>query len=189
MIARVRALKEPFVLVAGYGRAGRRLARSLDAIDRRFVVVDVAQDRIDELALEPFRVDVPALAIDARNPDHLLLAGLGNPACATVVALTGDDGPSLAAVAGAVLREVRGLPGIGNVTSTSSLVRPELIVRPDFARAADLGVTSAAIADTLRVATAGDYEQALERVWAISEQGYNISSRFVILANLGDLEL
>ena len=33
-----------------------------------------------------------------------------------------------------------------------------------------------------------DYEQALERVWAISEQGYNISSRFVILY-LGDLEL
>ena len=94
--SRVRALQEPFVLVAGYGRAGRRLARSLDAIDRRFVVVDVAQDRIDELALEPFRVDVPALAIDARNPDHLLLAGLGNPACATVVALTGDDEVNLA---------------------------------------------------------------------------------------------
>ena len=34
-----------------------------------------------------------------------------------------------------------------------------------------------------------DYEQALARVRAISEQGYNISSRFVILANLGDLEL
>ena len=39
-------------------------------------------------------------------------------------------------------------------------MRPELIVRPDFARAADLGVTSAAIADTLRIATAGDYDQA-----------------------------
>jgi len=32
-------------------------------------------------------------------------------------------------------------------------VRPELIVRPDSARAADLGVTSQAIADTLRIAT------------------------------------
>jgi len=43
-------------------------------------------------------------------------------------------------------------------------VRPELIVRPDFARAADLGVTSAAIADTLRIATAGDYDQALPKL-------------------------
>ena len=48
--------------------------------------------------------------------------------------------------------------GIGNVTSSASLVRPEIIVRPDFARAADLGVTAASIGETVRVATAGDYE-------------------------------
>jgi multidrug efflux pump subunit AcrB len=58
-----------------------------------------------------------------------------------------------------VERELRTIPGIGNVTSSASLVRPELVVRPDFARAADLGVTTAAIADTLRIATAGDYDQ------------------------------
>ena len=63
-----------------------------------------------------------------------------------------------------VERELRTIPGIGNVTSTASLVRPELIVRPDFARAADLGVTSAAIADTLRIATAGDYDQGLAKL-------------------------
>jgi multidrug efflux pump subunit AcrB len=50
------------------------------------------------------------------------------------------------------------------VTSTSSLQRPELVVRPDAARAADLGVTSAAIAETLRIATAGDYTQALAKL-------------------------
>jgi len=114
--SRVRALKEPFVLVAGYGRAGRRLARSLDAIGRRFVVVDVAQDRIDELALEPFRVDAPALAIDARNPDHLMLAGLGSPACATVVALTGDDEANLAVTMAAALQRP-GLPVIARAES------------------------------------------------------------------------
>jgi len=43
-------------------------------------------------------------------------------------------------------------------------VRPELVVRTDFARAADLGVTSAAIADTLRIATAGDYDQSLAKL-------------------------
>ncbi len=43
-------------------------------------------------------------------------------------------------------------------------MRPELIVRPDSARAADLGVTSAAIADTLRVALAGDYDQGLAKL-------------------------
>jgi multidrug efflux pump subunit AcrB len=52
-------------------------------------------------------------------------------------------------------------------------------VRPDFAKAADLGVTSAAISDTLRVATLGDYDQALPKL--------NLSERQVpIVVKLGD---
>ncbi|KFI08545.1 efflux RND transporter permease subunit [Massilia sp. BSC265] len=61
-------------------------------------------------------------------------------------------------------RELRTLQGIGNVSSSASLVRPEIIVRPDFARAADLGVTAAAIGETVRVATAGDYDIALAKM-------------------------
>jgi len=34
-------------------------------------------------------------------------------------------------------------------------------VKPDFARAADLGVTTAAIGEALRIATIGDYDVAL----------------------------
>ena len=37
-------------------------------------------------------------------------------------------------------------------------------MRPDFARAADLGVTATAIGETLRVATAGDYDQSLPKL-------------------------
>ncbi len=81
-----------------------------------------------------------------------------------VLVLAGEDGRVLGDHARLVERELRSIPGIGGVTSTSSLVRPELVVRPDFARAADLGVTSAAIADTLRIATAGDYDQALPKL-------------------------
>ena len=97
-------------------------------------------------------------------PGTRLKIGLGGSSEKYVLVLAGEDGPTLAAHASRVERELRTLPGIGNVTSTSSLVRPELIVRPDFARAADLGVTSAAIADTLRIATAGDYDQALAKL-------------------------
>jgi multidrug efflux pump subunit AcrB len=78
--------------------------------------------------------------------------------------LASEDGQVLAAYAKEVERELRLIPGLGNVTSTSSLVRPELTVRPDFGRAADLGVSSAAIADTLRIATAGDYDQGLAKL-------------------------
>ena len=97
-------------------------------------------------------------------PGARVKVGFGGSSEKYVLVLAGEDGNVLGAHAREVERELRGIPGIGNVTSTSSLVRPELIVRPDFARAADLGVTSAAIADTLRIATAGDYDQALPKL-------------------------
>ena len=81
-----------------------------------------------------------------------------------VLVLASEDGRVLAEHARQVERELRTIPGIGSVTTTASLVRPEIAIRPDFARAADLGVTSAAIADTLRIATAGDYDQGLAKL-------------------------
>ena len=78
--------------------------------------------------------------------------------------LKSDDAAALATVTREVERELRSLQGIGNVSSSASLVRPEIIVRPDFARAADLGVTAASMGETVRVATAGDYDQALAKL-------------------------
>ena len=97
-------------------------------------------------------------------PGARIKVGLAAAGAKYVLVLAGEDGHTLTEHARLVERELRTLPGIGNVTSTSSLVRPELIVRPDFARAADLGVTSAAIADTLRIATRGDYDQSLPKM-------------------------
>ena len=78
--------------------------------------------------------------------------------------LRSEDPVALSAAAQQVVRELRGLRGIGNVNSSASLVRPEIIVRPDFARAAELGVTAAAIGETVRVATAGDYDINLTKL-------------------------
>ena len=90
--------------------------------------------------------------------------GLGASGEKYILVLTGEDPQALATAARAVERDLRTIPGLGSVASTASLIRPEIAVRPDFARAADLGVTSAAIADTLRIATAGDYETALAKL-------------------------
>jgi multidrug efflux pump subunit AcrB len=97
-------------------------------------------------------------------PGARINVGFGGSAEKYILVLAGEDGAALSAHAQRVATELRTIPGIGNVTSTSSLQRPELVVRPDFARAADLGVTSAAIADTLRIATAGDYDQGLAKL-------------------------
>ncbi|WP_334187590.1 efflux RND transporter permease subunit [Noviherbaspirillum sp.] len=78
--------------------------------------------------------------------------------------LRSEDPLALSQTAQKVERELRTLQGVGNVSSSASLVRPEIIVRPDFARAADLGVTAASIGETVRVATAGDYETNLPKM-------------------------
>ena len=93
---KVSRLREPFVLIVGYGRTGELLGRAFDAMGRRFVVVDVENGRIDALDLDPNHADVPGLVADARDPSHLGVAGIGNPHCEAVLALTSDDEANLA---------------------------------------------------------------------------------------------
>lgn len=100
----------------------------------------------------------------AALPGARVNVGFGGSNEKYVLVLVSENGEALAEHALKVERELRTLPGIGNVTTSASLVRPELVIRPDFARAAELGVTSAAIADTLRIATAGDYDQDLPKL-------------------------
>jgi multidrug efflux pump subunit AcrB len=117
------------------------------------------------------RGGVSKQAIEAQLRDALVAVpgarikvGFGGSAEKLLLVLAGEDGRVLAEHAKLVEKDLRTIPGIGAVTSTLSLVRPEVVVRPDFARAADLGVTSAAIADTLRIALSGDYDQALAKL-------------------------
>jgi len=81
-----------------------------------------------------------------------------------VLALTSEDATALQNAASAVEKDLRKIQGLGNIASSAALVRPEIIVKPDFAKTADFGVTSAAIGETLRIATIGDYEQFLPKL-------------------------
>ncbi|WP_276306943.1 efflux RND transporter permease subunit [Novosphingobium sp. PC22D] len=81
------------------------------------------------------------------------------------VTLAGDDGNLLSATAKSLESEIRNnIQGIGNVTSSAALQRPEIQLIPDYARAAQLGVTSQDIGDVMRVATYGDYSQNLPKL-------------------------
>ncbi|WFP49444.1 efflux RND transporter permease subunit [Methylomonas sp. EFPC3] len=90
--------------------------------------------------------------------------GLGASGEKYVLVLSGDDPQALYSAARAVERDLRTIPGLGSIASSAALVRPEIAVRPDFARAADLGVTTAALAETLRIATVGDYDWSLSKL-------------------------
>ena len=78
--------------------------------------------------------------------------------------LAGSDAAVLEAAAAALEPQLRGLRGIGNVTSSAALQRPEIRLDPDAARTAALGVTASAAADALRIATYGDYSTSLPKL-------------------------
>jgi voltage-gated potassium channel len=119
---RVLRLGEPFVLVAGYGRAGELLGHALDGLGRRLVVVDTSPERIDAIELDAFHADVPGLAADARDPGHLAVAGLGSPRCEAVVALTDDEEVNLSVVMTAALLRPD-VPVIARATSRTMAER------------------------------------------------------------------
>ncbi|GLQ91493.1 efflux RND transporter permease subunit [Dyella acidisoli] len=78
--------------------------------------------------------------------------------------LGGNDAASLETVAAELEKQLRTLHGIGNVTSSAALQRPEVQYRIDPARAAALGVTGQATADAVRIGTYGDYSTSLPKL-------------------------
>lgn len=80
------------------------------------------------------------------------------------IVLAGNDPEVLTTAAREVEAAVRTLPGLGSVSSTASLLQPEVIITPDPARAADLGVTTVDIATAARIATSGDFVQRLAKL-------------------------
>jgi multidrug efflux pump subunit AcrB len=78
--------------------------------------------------------------------------------------LASDDPHRLMEAAQALERDLRTIPGLGSISSSAALLRPELVIVPDPARAADLGVATADIAEAARIATTGDYRQRLAKL-------------------------
>ncbi|WP_348944036.1 efflux RND transporter permease subunit [Chitinibacter sp. FCG-7] len=97
-------------------------------------------------------------------PGARVKIGLGQSGEKLQMIIKSDDPESLALAAKNVEQDLRTLQGVGAITSSASLVRPEVIIRPDMGKAADLGVTGLAIANTIRVATVGDFDTALAKL-------------------------
>jgi len=80
------------------------------------------------------------------------------------IGLAGPDPVKLLEAAKAVEAGMRGIPGLSGVSSTASLLQPEILIVPDPARAADLGVSTVDIAEAARIATIGDFRQNLPKL-------------------------
>ena len=80
------------------------------------------------------------------------------------ISLVGKDSQQLALAGRSVESALRSIPGLGSVASTASLLTPEIVIVPDAARAADLGVSTVDIAAAARIATSGDFRRNLAKL-------------------------
>ena len=75
------------------------------------------------------------------------------------VTLTGNDPALLDRSAQQVVAEMRGMPELRQARIDGGLQRPEITIKPRLDLASELGVTTAALSETIRIATLGDIDQ------------------------------
>ncbi|MFT3778252.1 MAG: efflux RND transporter permease subunit [Ottowia sp.] len=164
--ARARLLRNPcvksvYTTVGGGSAGGDPFATSNPDVRKATLTIQLSP-RAERPKKQVVEADLRQLLSDL--PGVRSKVGLGGSGEKYILVLQGEDPNALSLAARGVEADLRTLPGLGSITSTASLVRPEIAVQPDFARAADLGVTSQAIAETLRVATVGDYDAQLPKL-------------------------
>lgn len=90
--------------------------------------------------------------------------GGGNTGEKLDITLASDNADLLTETANNVEVQMPGLKGIGNDSSSTAIEQPEVQITPDFAKAAQLGVTSEALSDAIRYATYGGYSTTLPKL-------------------------
>jgi len=105
-------------------------------------------------------------------PGARFALGGGGPGEKMELILASDNVRALTMSAQTLERELRGVGSLSNISSTASLERPEIIIRPDAERAAERGVTTATIGEVVRIATSGDFDGQVARLNLDNRQVY-----------------
>jgi hydrophobic/amphiphilic exporter-1 (mainly G- bacteria), HAE1 family len=79
------------------------------------------------------------------------------------IVLKSDDANALTQTSRDLTNQMRGIPGLTDVTSGAAILRPEIRILPNLVRAADQGVSVQVIANTALIATLGDSDANLPR--------------------------
>ncbi|MCL1621622.1 efflux RND transporter permease subunit [Ralstonia pseudosolanacearum] len=129
---------------------------------RRATMTLVLAPRGERLAQADIETQVRRALVNV--PGARFSLGVGGPGEKMSLILASEDTAALKATGQALERQLRGVPGLTNITSTASLERPEIVVRPSAQRAAEQGVTTAAIGETVRIATNGDFDPQVAKL-------------------------
>lgn len=150
IIRKLPEVKDVFMSVGGDDVTSATLTVDLVARDKRELKQVAVEQKIREKlkALSGVRVTV----------------GGGNSGEKLELTLASDNPDLLTQTAQNVENQLRTLKGIGNVSSDAAIEQPEIQIHPDKALAASFGVTSEALADTIRYATYGGYSSGLPKL-------------------------
>ncbi|AIQ93564.1 MULTISPECIES: efflux RND transporter permease subunit [Methylobacterium] len=116
------------------------------------------------------QVDAEVAAILREEPDLRFWALREGGQRDLALIIAGPDKAVVAEVAAKLQREAQRVPHLVNVMSTAPLDRTEVRIRPKPAVAADLGVSTDTIAETVRVGTIGDIGMNLAKFNATDRQ-------------------
>jgi len=97
-------------------------------------------------------------------PGARVTVGIGESGEKLQITLASDDANALTSASQQLQQQLRTLKGVGNITSSASLQRPEVQIIPDVDKAAELGVTVESIAQVIRVATSGDFTNTMPKL-------------------------
>ena len=117
--------------------------------DRELTSTEFEKDRAPRLAQVP----------DARINFQSQHGGGGGSSRDISITLGSDDPKKLEDVGNRLLAEMARVKEIRSPRVEGNLQRPEIVIRPRFALAAQLGVTTQALSQSIRVATLGEIDQ------------------------------
>ena len=119
---------------------------------------DRARSSIDfERQTQPLLNAIPDARISFQNNNG------GGGGRAVSVMLAGDDPEKLTLAANQVADAMKTLPNLRGPRVEGDMPRPEIVVTPRPGVAADLGITTATLSQTIRIATLGDIDQNLAK--------------------------
>lgn len=116
----------------------------------------ISQQQFEQQTRQQFR-QIPGARISFLSQE-----GVGSSKDLSVV-LESENSTALNQVSEALTRQMQQLPDLVEVTSSASLVQPEILIQPDPARAGDQDVAVETIARTASIAMLGDTEANLAK--------------------------
>ncbi len=140
---------------------GKLLGGTDDEPRKATVIINLVHKSKREATQQDMQLKIGALLADQPDIRFWFLKDNGQRDLQLIIA--GPDINVINDTANQIASEMRSIPIIENPISTAELERPELRIVPKPQVAADLGVSTEALSDTIRVATLGDIDANLAK--------------------------